>query len=362
MNLMKNTALILTVIFLAGCQVNSEETAETYYQPVTAVKAVSQQEFLVPRTFSGVLLPANRVVVAFEFAGKLQTMLVNEGDRVDEGELLARLDTSLLDIERRELQASLAEAQANLRLAEANLQRQQSLESDGFASQQRRDELEAGRDAVKANISRLQAMLDGNLLKQQKSHLNAPFAGVVGERYVEQGSTVAGGAPVLRLLQSGRMEAHVGLPRQLAQRVRSGDVVQVIVGGQEMSGTVLAVGAELKAGSHTVKLRIALPAQNTLSGSLAQLKLADIIASPGFELPQSALTASLRGLWRVYVLQPVADGLHRIEARDLQLRYGGEYRVYVEGGLADGELVVASGVHKLVPGQLVRIVADGDSA
>jgi RND family efflux transporter MFP subunit len=349
----------LAILLIAGCEANSGETGEVIYQSVAATQVTEQDEFELTRSFTGIVLPARIANIAFEFGGTVQFMLVDEGDRIEEGDLLAQLDTALLEIERRQLQAQLEEADANLRLASANLVRQASLETDGFASQQRRDELEAGRDAVTASISQLRATLDGNRVRQEKAHLYAPFAGVVGDRFLEEGSSAGTGAPVLRILETGQMEAHVGVPRQLAQNLSVDQIVSVQLGERIEQGQVLAVGAELKAQSHTAKVRIQLPPVDVLAGSLVQLRLADSISGPGFSVPQSALTASMRGLWRVYVLAPAGENLFRVEARDLQLLYSDQLRAFVEGGLNSGETVVTDGVHKLVPGQLVHIVDIG---
>ncbi len=342
----------------SGCDAQGREEREVIYQPVAAVTAVKSERFEVSRFFTGVVQPAQTADIAFEFGGTVQTVLVSEGDRVEEGDLLARLDTALLEIERRQLQAQLAEAGATLRLTEANLKRQDSLEADGYASRQRRDELEANRDATRARMQHLQAALDGNLVRQEKAHLLAPFAGVVGERFMEQGSAAAPGVPALTLLETGRLEAHVGVPRQLARDIRRGDVVDLRIDGETLRGEVLAVGAQLKARSHAVNVRVAIERDRFLAGTVVELALNDYIDTPGFVLPDAALTASLRGLWRVYVLQPVEGGLYRVEARDLQLRYSDSRQAFVEGGIRDGELIVASGTHRVVPGQLVRLEED----
>lgn len=362
MRLFKNCTVLLALLLVAGCHANSQESNQVIYQSVSAVQVFERSEFAVIREFSGVVVPARSTDIAFEFGGTVEFMLADEGDRFEEGDLLAQLDTALLEIERRQLQAQLSEGRANLRLALANLKRQKSLELDGFASQQRRDELEAVRDATKASIAKLQAALDGNQVRQQKAHLYAPFSGVVGERYLEEGGSASAGRPVMRTLETERMEAHVGVPLSLAGNVEIGQSVSVRVGEAVLDAEVLAVGAELKATSHTATVRIQLPEQRFMAGSLVKLELADSISAVGFTVPQSALTASLRGLWRVYVLAPAGDDLHKVEARDLQLRYAGEFQAFVEGGLSDGELVVSEGVHKIVPGQLVRLVESGKSS
>ena len=346
----------LLLVSQSGCEVHSSELGAVVYQSVDAVSVDQVESFVVPRSFTGVARPAQSADLAFEFSGTVQEVLVNEGDRVEAEQLLARLDTSLLEVERRQLQAQLAEAEASQRLILANLERQGSLETDGYASRQRRDELESSRDANRARIAHLQAALDGNQIRQEKYLLRAPFSGVVGERSIERGSTASPGRPALRVLETGRMEAHIGVPRQLASTLAKGDTVTLAIGDRTVQSTVLAVGAELKAQSHAVTIRVDLHEQDVLAGAVVELQLDDRIVTPGFTVPESALTASLRGLWRVYALMPVERGLYQVQARDLQLRYLDDRLAFVEGGLRDGELIVASGVHRIVPGQLVKLV------
>ncbi len=347
--------IVFIMILQSACSARVDAERQLVYQPVTALEVSSQQEFAVVRSFTGAVRPAQAANVAFGVSGKLEEVLVNEGDRVAEGEMLARLDTALLEIERRQLQAKLSEAQANLRLTQANLERQTSLEGDGYSSLQRRDELEMNRDVIKANIQQLEASLDGNTVRQEKAHLFAPFAGVISERFLQRGAAASPGQAIFRILETGRLEAHVGVPRELATTISKGDVVDLQVAGRSTHGEVLAVGAELKARSHSVTIRVTVPKEFALAGSVVELQLEDKVSGRGFVIPETALSASLRGLWRVYVLNASVDDLYQVEARDLQLLYSGKKQVFVSGGLRDGESIVADGVHRIVPGQLVRL-------
>lgn len=351
-------SLLLLVALQGACSDSDSSQRSVVYQPVSTVQVSEKPSFTITRHYTGVVVAAQSANLAFELPGTVQRVLVNEGDRVTKGALLARLDTALLDVERRELEAGLVEAQAKLRLSTANLQRQSSLEIDGYASAQRRDELETNHDVLQANISRLQAALEGSAIRHQKSHLYAPFAGVIGDRFLHEGNAAGPGVTAFRVLQGGRLEAHIGVPAALAAQVAKGDVVTLQLTQGPLVGEVLAVGTELKARSHAVMIRIRLPASAaSLVGSVAQLELLDTLDVTGFKIPDSALTASMRGLWRVYVVTPAEQGLHRVEARDLQVRYSGEGFAFVTGGIRDGESIVADGLHKIVPGQLVKISA-----
>lgn len=93
-----------------------------------------------------------------------------------------------------------------------------------------------------------------------------------------------------------------------------------------------------------------------LNGDLAEVALARTVAAGGFWLPATALAESVRGLWSCFVAEPDGEGRHRIARRDVEVLHTETDRVYVRGTLEDGEQVVTSGVHRLVPGQ--RVVSD----
>lgn len=357
MKLFYRLSLLLLLALQAACSDSDSSKRTVVYQPVSTVQLSEQPSFIIARRYTGIVAAVQSANLAFELPGTVQAVLVSEGDRVAKGALLARLDTALLDVERRQLEAGLVEARANLRLSAANLQRQSSLEVGGYASRQRRDELEASRDALQANIIRMQAQLDGNSIRHEKSKLYAPFAGVVGERFLHEGNAAGPGVTAFRVLEDERLEAHIGVPDKLAAQIAIGDIATLHVAQGQLDGEVLAVGSELKDRSHAVMIRVKLPASASLVGSVVQLELQDTIDVTGFKIPDSALTASMRGLWRVYVVTPAEQGLHRVEARDLQVRYSGEGFAFVTGGVRHGESIVADGLHKIVPGQLVKISA-----
>ena len=83
---------------------------------------------------------------------------------------------------------------------------------------------------------------------------------------------------------------------------------------------------------------------------------------PGTWLPFAAITEGLRGLWVIYALVPAEGGGYRIEARDVEVLYAAEDRVFVRGAIADGELLVGAGLQRVAPGQTVRLAAAAGGA
>jgi multidrug efflux pump subunit AcrA (membrane-fusion protein) len=91
------------------------------------------------------------------------------------------------------------------------------------------------------------------------------------------------------------------------------------------------------------------------SGDLARIALERNVASTGMWLPITALAESRRGLWSAYVVVPSESG-PVVERREVEVLHAESDRAFVRGTLRDGETVVATGLHRLVPGQRVSVV------
>lgn len=358
---MSHRALLLTIssLLLVACgQQDAADRAEQYLHLAAAQPLVQQESYTMPRRYAGLVLSRQSSEIGFERPGEVVNLSVDEGEHVSAGMAIARLDTTLLEAERSELQAQAAEIEARLTLNASRLRRTHALDERGFAAEQQLDELSAERAALSAQLDRVGAGLNGNERRLAQSVLRAPFAGNVSRRFVDQGAVVAAGTPVVRLIEAEALEARVGIPVRLHARLAPGDTVAVDVAGKVHSGQVITLGQDVTRATLTIPLRIALSEDTgAIAGDMAYLLLDESVPSPGYWLPATALTDGIRGLWNIYVLQPQAEhpGRFTIEARDVRVLYADETQVYVNGALADGEWAVAAGLHRLVPGQQVRM-------
>ncbi|MGF1529390.1 MAG: efflux RND transporter periplasmic adaptor subunit [Candidatus Competibacterales bacterium] len=362
--------------FLAGCQPEGEvPEPEVSAHRVVGLAVHRQPRFGILREFAGVVVPSRAAEVGFEQSGRLLAIHVDEGDEVAVNQPLADLDTALLERERDELDAQLREGGAELALVGQNLDRRQRLQGDGFASQEELDELGARQRVLRATRERLRATRAAVETRLDKAILKAPFDAVVSRRHVDEGTVVTMGQGVLRLVERAPGEAHIGLPVGLAGTLAVGDGVSLRWRAVEVQGRVLSIAPEANPQTRTVVVRIALPPGLTaVENELVFARLQETIERPGFWLPLTALTNGPRGLWRVYSLVPVgadtalrldppaAEGEgrpYRLEARDVVVEHADGAGVFVTGALADGELVVSRGLHRLAPGQIVQLSAQG---
>lgn len=374
----------------------------TMIEPVTSY----QQR----QTYTGIIKARRVSDMSFERSARLMEVAVDEGDNVEKGQLLARLDTRHLLTKQRELQgqrdqaaavleelaagpraeiiaaakAQVKELQAQLELQNADLRRDAVLRKRNALSQERYDESKFGQqgalarleaaqhrldellagtrkeqiEAQRAVVARLDASLADVRLDLDDSILSSPFAGKISERYLDEGTVVDAGRPIVRLIEDGRLEAWIGLPATMADAVRSDRKQQILVGNQRVSATVRTLTPELDLATRTQSLVLDLrphAAHNILPGQLARLEVADTVEVKGYWLPTSALTRGERGLWSAMAVQPDANGRWLVQRRDVEVLYTDGERCLVRGTLTTGDRVVVAGTHRIVNGQKVSV-------
>ncbi|HXW91787.1 MAG TPA: efflux RND transporter periplasmic adaptor subunit [Terriglobales bacterium] len=235
------TLLLGSLGFVFACD-KSEPAALT---PVAAAKAADQNtEAPSPNSdylASGPIVVENQVDVAAQHFGVITSIKVDVGQPVHKGELLALLDDRQLAAEREAAEAKLHSAEANLQdwvaetgVAEADYQRAQAMRDAGINTQEELDhahyKLVGSRYEVeKANqdLKNAQATLRALDLELEKTHIEAPFEGVVARRYVHLGQTVAPGDRLFWLTALGPLIVKFTLPGRLISRVKRGEQVEV---------------------------------------------------------------------------------------------------------------------------------------
>lgn len=356
---MKNTLPLISGLFLLfGLSTVSAQTPEKQQTKLKSVNSATlqvQEQYQVKRQLAGTLVAAQETAIGFELAGKIAKVFVNSGENVRQGQLLAKLDTQLLKLERRQLQAQEAEAQARLDLTLNNLKRLQSLQQEGYASEQQLDELSSQKKSITAQLQRLRISVDSVDSRLEKSSLKAPFNGKVSRRLAAAGTVVNASRPVFQLLQNEGLEARVGVPLKLTGTLEKAKALELLVDQNTYPAQLITLGADISFLTRTRMVRLSTPViPNAVPGTMVYLQLPQTIQQKGYWVPISALTDGLRGLWAIYTLQPTqAEGEYRVEARSVRVAYSEQNRAYIIGDLADRKRIVADGVHRIVNGQRV---------
>jgi RND family efflux transporter MFP subunit len=332
---------------------------------VEALRAEPADGYALRRVFAGRVEASRSGSLGFERAGLLAEVLVKEGDVVAAGQVLARLDTALLEAGRRELAAALAAAEADLALAESTLERHLASVEDGAVTRQSLDEARERARAARAGAELERARIASLDLDLSKSELRAPFAGTVVRRAEDEGRVLAAGAPVVALQEAAAPEIRVGLAGPLVDSMTPGGEYRFAWRGERFDARLRALLPLRAAGARTLDaLFVPLdPPAGLRPGELVELVLSERVPEPGLWLPLSALAEGARGLWRVYALEPLSatrpNGLvadHRIAPVAVEVIYQEGDRVYVRGPLRRDGLLVRGGLQRVVPGQLVRLL------
>lgn len=286
--------------------------------------------------------------------GQVVAVLVEPGEWVRAGQVLAVIDRSVQSQQQASQAAQIEVARANANLAQANLERAQRLVERGFVSRADIDRLTAQRDSAVAQVRVATAQL--GVLNAQLRRLNivAPAAGLVLERRIEPGQVVSGGSGVLfRLAKGGEMELRALLGEADLAAISTGISADVTPVGTERSftGQVWQVAPVIDPQTRQGIARVALAyAPELRPGGFAtvQIKAGTLVAPV---LPESAILSDAKGSF-VYL---VGKG-DKAERRDVKTGMIVPAGVVITEGLSGNERVVLRAGGFLQPGETIKPV------
>lgn len=324
---------------------------------VAVIPFVAQDSYRVTQQFIGLLEPARQERLGFEAGGTVTEVLVDEGDNVTEGQVLARLDTRALAAERDQASAARDALTAQRDLARLTADRQVQLAQRNVASAQRADETRFQVAELDARLAEIDARLTGLDIQLDKAVLRAPFPGEIGARLLDDGARVGPASPVLDLLETGAPRVRVGLAPDVAAGLAADASFEVMLAGEPARLTLISRRSGIDPVTRTRPTLFAV--ERALAGPLAfgdviQIDLPRQVSGSGGWVPLSALIEGPRGLWSVYVIDDT--GNEPLVAREsVELVHATEAQAYVRGALADGTWIVGEGTHRLGVGQPVLL-------
>ena len=283
--------------------------------------------------------------------GMVSAVLVEPGQWVGAGQVLATIDRSVQSQQAASLNAQIAVSQADARLAQSELERAQALVARGFISKADIDRKTATRDSARARVSVARAQFQQSQASNSRLDIRAPAAGLVLERRVEPGQVVSGGSGVLfRMAKGGEIEMLARLGESDLARMTVGQQATITpVGGtQGFKGQIWQVAPVIDPQTRQGFARIALPYDRALRpGGFAAASIVSGAADVPL-LPESAVQTDPKGTY-VYI---VGQG-NKIERRDVQVGDVNDQGVTILSGLTGREAVVLSAGAFLNPGEVI---------
>jgi RND family efflux transporter MFP subunit len=320
------------------------------------VQAVHFAPRIEPRTLVGTIRPRTESDLGFRIPGKIVARLVQQGDRVVAGQPLARLDPTDVDLQLEQARAEWTAAQQALATSEAQDRRTIELRKNGWTTDAILDRQLAATAEARSRVERARRAVD--LVENQVGYttLIAEADGIITATPAEVGQVVAAGIPVVRMARAGEHEAVVAVPEVMMERARASLASVSLWSNPNVSypATLREMAAAADPATRTFQARFALQKSDPAVGigMTATVTLTAPDPAPVARLPVSALFAEGAGP-AMFVINSAAG---TAELRPVTLAGYDGRDVLVSTGLANGDLVVALGVHKLDPGQKVRIV------
>jgi len=345
-------------VMLTGCGSKDE--------PAKAPRAVMTAELVSPSrrpwpdtlSASGEIAPWQEAIVGAEVAGvRLKKVLVEVGDKVRKGQLLAQYDDATLHADLAALDASVAEAAANLATARADAERAGKLERTGSLSQQAIQVYRAQAKAAQARLDSARAQRDAQALRVRYARVVAPDDGVISSRAAAVGEVDVIGTELFRLVRRNRLEWRAEVAAEALTRLRPGTAVVVSTNdGKTVNALLRQLAPTVSKGTRNGITYVDLPADSGLAAGMYISGKFVLTSRDALVIPESALV--LRD-GNKYLMQ-VDAGHHAWEVK-VQTGRRGDDLIEILGALDPAARFVKSGGAFVSNGDLVQI-ADARSS
>lgn len=284
-----------------------------------------------PVRSTGTLKPDEEVDLSFETSGKIVSINFDEGTRVKKGDLLAKIND-------KPLQAQLEKLMAQQKLAEGKEFRQRSLLEKDAISQESYDQIVTELRTIQADINLVKARI-------AETELRAPFDGIIGLRYVSEGSFTNSNTEIARLIKISPLKLEFSIPERYADDISIGHTVSFVVDGSNdvHEAKVYAVDPKIDLSTRTILLRALYPnrKEELKPGRYAGVTLQLSETTNAIAIPSEALVPEMEGEM-VYIYN---NG--KAEVRKVQTGLRTESLIQITEGLDFGDTLLVTGILQL---------------
>lgn len=341
-------------LLLAACGPGGGPREEEGPVPV-AVKEMTP-ELITEEVYAATRLEGTDEALIYPaMGGRIQEVLVTEGDSVTSGQHLVRLTTDRqVTAGVTTAQAAIAAAMANLDNARKSYDRIRSLYEAGAVSEQQVDGAEAALESAQAQLQQAYAGNQQALSTRANAYIDAPFDGRIGRIWAQEGN-MAGGEPILSIANSSALTAKVLLPERHLPQLRENLPAYVSItayDGRNYPGVVSSAARSVDPVSGLVSVRIALDNSggDLMPGMTGRAAVAVQTAEQALVVPEIALRRTGDG----FDVVVVRDGAARVVPVETGISNRG--RVEVTSGLEPGDLVVVEGQFRVSDGDSVEVI------
>jgi RND family efflux transporter MFP subunit len=353
----RSTLALLATVGLAACgsaQADGTEDAaanEAYVRVINVeVTTLDTETFIEEIRLTSVAMANQDVEVAAEESGVIRELFADRGDRVEEGAPIAKIDDRLLSTQ-------VAQARAASELANQTWQRRERLWTvDSVGSELAYLEAKFAAEQSAATLEGLEERLSRTVVR-------SPFTGVLEERMVDVGATVAPGDPIARVVDLNPIKVFAGVPERYARDIEVGAPAELsfdALGGAGFQAEIRYVGATINPGNRTFPVEVQLANSDGAikPQMVANMALTRHRVDGAIVVPQDALVRVENGYVAYVVVE--GEGGEVAEVRALELGATRRNLVVVDSGLAVGDRLVVVGQKSIANGDRVNVVGERD--
>ncbi|MND42336.1 Efflux pump periplasmic linker BepF [compost metagenome] len=348
---------LLVAVALSALTACSEEKKVEAPDPVRPVKVVEIGGPEIGRSlvYSGSVRARTEMNLGFRVAGKITERLVDVGDRVEPGTILARLDAVDYQLSVRRADADLTSAQKQVEITGLARKRAETLAEKSVTSQSQLEQAQLAADQAQSQLQSAESALEEAQNQVAYTELKATQNGIVTTVSADVGQVVSAGTTVVAVAVDGEKEVQIAVPETDIVHFKPGKAVKASFWSARdlvLEGKVREVAGSADAQSRTFAVRVSLPADDrVLIGMTATIDAVEDNVVPTFGVPLAAL-AQKDGKPVVWIVERDKG---EVNSRAVKVAGYGDSVARISEGLAKGDLVVSAGTQFMRDGLKVKL-------
>lgn len=343
---------ILTVLLLGVAPYLFAADEAAAPPPSLVETAVIAEGMVNPlQTFVGTLYYDRKSALSAESAGRIETIRVDEGQKVARGTGLVTLDSAILRATIAARKAGIKAQEAELEKQRRDLERSSALLSRKSISQSSYDTIYYQVEMMKAQIDAAKSELEAMQIELEKTEVSAPFDGVISRRDVNLGEWVSKGDPVVELVDPDSIEARVNLPASLIGTIKTGKKLEATIGEQPVDATIKSIIPVADKTTRTFPVKLTLKSDAVLiEGMRIDVSVPMLNKSSALLVPRDCV---IRRFGQV-VIFTVNNGTAAMIPVKV-VGYDGNRAAIAGAGLQPGMPVVVKGNERIFPNMPVMV-------
>lgn len=313
--------------------------------PLVTVYVAKDTLFQHKITVQGSVDTRQNTMLVPEFSGALKGIYVTEGQRVNKGELIAKIDDSGIS-------QQLAQVEIQYSLAKTTFERQERLWKKKIGSEIQYLQAKTQKEALEKNINQIKAQL-------AKTEVRAPYAGTIDDIPVKRGTMVlAGQTPIARLLNLSNMYIRADIPETYLGKIRKGTIAEINFPAinKTMSGKIRKTGSFINPNNRTFYIEANIPKQSKLikPNLMAILEMADYTNKKAIVIPENIIQQDAQGNSYVFIVTN-ENGKNIARKRIITKGLTQGYYSEITEGLQPKEILISEGSGNMQDGLEVEV-------